>query len=267
MAMPAAGRGAAPRHVPPRLDQPRLDQPRLDVPRLVLAVGVRGSASTWAFNVARELMEAALGAAAVTPCFVNTPDDLAAAQAGGAACVVCKTHGVAGLDRMARQDGARVIITVRDPRDAVLSLIERFGTPPQVALRGVAESCNAVLGCTAQHWPVLRYEDGFFARADTVALLARHLGLDVAAAEVARIFAAWRTEAVRAFAATVPTLPAGRLVDDGGIFCFDRLTQVHRTHIGDGRVGKWRERFAPKAQAELGRVFAPFLDRFRYDMP
>lgn len=267
MAMPAAGRGVAPRHVPPRLDRPRLD-----LPRLVLAVGVRGSASTWAFNVARELMETALGAAAVMPCFANTPDDLAAAEAGGAACVVCKTHGVAGLDRLVRQDGARVIVTVRDPRDAVLSLIERFGTPPLIALRGVAESCNAVLGCVApdcvaQPWPVLRYEDGFFERADTVALLARHLRLDVAAAEAARIFAGWRTEAVRAFAATVPTLPAERLVDDGATFCFDRLTQVHRAHIGDGRVGKWRERFAPQAQAELGRVFAPFLDRFRYGMP
>lgn len=259
MAMPAAGKGAAPRHVPPRLD----------LPRLVLAVGVRGSASTWAFNVARELMETALGAAAVMPCFANTPDDLAVAGAAGAACVVCKTHGIAGLDRLARQDGARVIVTVRDPRDAVLSLIERFGTPPPVALRGVAESCNAVLtcaapDCTAQHWPVLRYEDGFFGRPETVALLARHLGVAAAAADVARIFAAWRTEAVRAFAATVPTLPAERLVDDGGTFCFDRLTQVHRTHIGDGRVGKWRERFAPTAQAELGRVFAPFLARFGY---
>jgi hypothetical protein len=252
MAMPAAGAGTAPRRAPPRL---------------ILAVGVRGSASTWAFNVARELAESAIGAVAVAPCFANTPDDLAAAEAGGAACVVCKTHGVAGLDRLARQDGARVIVTVRDPRDAMLSLIERFGTPPQVALRGVAESCNAVLGCAAPDVPVLRYEDGFFERADTVALLARHLRLDVGAAEAARIFAGWRTEAVRAFAATVPTLPAERLVDDGAIFCFDRLTQVHRAHIGDGRVGKWRERFAPQAQAELGRVFAPFLDRFRYDMP
>lgn len=247
MAMPAAGAGAA--------------------PRLILAVGVRGSASTWAFNVAREVMAAAIGTAAVAPCFANTPDDLAAAGAAGAACVVCKTHGVAGLDRLARQDGARAIVTVRDPRDAVLSLIERFGTPPAVALRGVAESCNAVLGCAGPGVPVLRYEDGFFERTETVALLARHLGVAVAAADLARIFAAWRTDAVRAFAATVPTLPADRLVADGAAFCFDRLTQVHRTHIGDGRVGKWRERFAPAAQAELGRVFAPFLHHFRYVMP
>ncbi len=249
MARPADGGGALPRCGPPAL---------------ILAVGVRGSASTWAFNVARELAEAALGSGRVAACFANTPADLAAAAAGGAACVVCKTHGMAGLARLSGQEGTRLIVTIRDPRDAVLSLIGRFGAPPPAALRGVAESCNAVLGCAARDTPVLRYEDGFFEQAETVAQLAQHLGLQVAAAEQTRIFAAWRTASVRAFAATVPTLPAGRLVDDGATFCFDRLTQVHRTHIGDGRVGKWRDRFGPAARADLVRVFGPFLGRFGY---
>ena len=95
--------------------------------------------------------------------------------------------------------------------------------------------------------------------------VAAHLGVAVAQAEMDRIGAAWRTASVRAFAATVADLPPERVVNDGRVFLFDRVTQVHRTHIGDGRIGKWRERFDAPAQAELNRVFGPFLARFGYD--
>jgi hypothetical protein len=232
--------------------------------RLVLTLGLHGSASTWVYNVARELMTAAFGADGVLACFANSPVELLRERGAIGRRVVCKTHGWPNLDVFADLAAARVVATVRDPRDAVVSLMERFGTAPEAAAHGIAQDCVHIVWCAAAGHPVLRYEDRFFDAPDAVAALARHLGFKATAADTARIFAAYRTEAVRAFAAGVPMLPATRLVDDGRVFQFDRVTQIHRRHIGDGRVGKWRERLAPALQVELSRLFAPFLARFGY---
>ncbi len=233
-------------------------------PTLVLTLGLHGSASTWAFNVARELMIAAFGADAVASCFANSPDELLAEPQVPGRRVVCKTHGFPRLDVFAHLTQARLLATVRDPRDAVLSLVERFGSAPEAVVRAIAQDCQHAAWCAAAGHLVLRYEDRFFDDPEAVTRVARHLGLDVAAPAQARIFAAWHTEQVRAFAAAVPGLPPERLVNDGRVFLFDRLTQVHRTHIGDARSGKWRERFDAPTRAQLSRLFAPFLARFGY---
>lgn len=232
--------------------------------RLVLTLGLHGSASTWSYNVVRELLVARFGARAVAACFANALDELFAEPRAMGRLMVCKTHGFPRIDMLAHLTQAPIIVTVRDPRDAALSLIERFGSTADAAIRSVAQDCEYAAWAAAAGHLVLRYEDGFFDSPDAVRQVASHLGLDVAQDVVARIAGTWRTESVRAFAATVPDLPPERLVSQGSVFTFDRLTQIHRTHIGDGRIGKWRERFAPAAQADLARLYASFLVRFRY---
>ncbi len=233
-------------------------------PRLVLTLGLRGSASTWSYNVARELMVAACGADRVHACFAETTAALLAERGALGRAVVCKTHGFADLPVLAHLTDARIVATLRDPRDAVLSLMQRFGVPAEAAVRSVLPSCDLLRWCADAGHPVLRYEDRFFDAPATVDAISGHLGLPPDAAAHAAIFAAYRTDAVRAFAATVPDLPADRLVSDGRVFCFDRLTQIHRTHIGDAGSGKWRTRFDAPARAQLAHLFAPFLARFGY---
>jgi hypothetical protein len=234
------------------------------VTRVVLTLGVHGSASTWIFNVARELMQAALGAEAVAACYANNIGELLAERRALGRHLVCKVHSWPGLDVFAHLTRASVILTVRDPRDAVVSLMQRFGTPFDISCRGIANDCRQAAWAAAAGHPVLRYEDRFFESPAAVWLVGRHLALPVAAEEAARIFAAYRTEAVRAFAATVAQLPPDRLGGDGKSMVLDRVTQIHRTHIGDGRVGKWREHLDDGQQRDLNRFFAPFLKRFGY---
>jgi hypothetical protein len=57
-------------------------------------------------------------------------------------------------------------------------------------------------------------------------------------------------------------LPPGRVVSAGRIV-MDPVTQIHRSHIGDARSGKWRDLPDPQ-QAELTRFFRPFLARWSY---
>jgi hypothetical protein len=233
-------------------------------PRFVITLGLHGSASTWAFNVVRELMLAAHGEANVHACFAQ---DLAALMAEAAALgrhVVCKTHGWPGFPLFAQMSRAPVIVTLRDPRDAVLSMVQRFGSPYAQMAHAIAADCQHVAWCAQAGHPVLRYEDAFFDQPATVRRLAAHLGLAVGGADPARIFAAYRTEAVRDFADGIAGLPQARRGGDGAALLFDQVTQVHHKHIGDARCGKWRDLLPQAAQRELSQFFAPFLERFGY---
>ena len=191
-------------------------------------------------------------------------DDLLVETRPGDQHVIIKTHGFPAIAEVLQQHRAKVIVSVRDPRDAVLSLIERFGTVPDVALRGIARDCAAALACADAGFLTLRYENGFFKQPAAIRLIAKTLDLETDEATVDRIFTEYGTEAVRVFANGLKDLPADRL-DGTGSFRFDRLTQITNTHIGDGRVGKWRDRFDKAQQAGLTRFFASFLQRFGYE--
>jgi hypothetical protein len=231
--------------------------------RVVVTMGLHGSASTWAFNVVRELMIAAFGADAVVSFFADSPATLRAEAVIGRHAV-CKTRGWANLEVFARRTFATVVVTVRDPRDCVFSLIERFGMTPAPAVQAIEDDCRYAAACIEAGHLVLRYEQRFFDDPRTVDRLASHLGVAVRPETTTVIFDRYRTEAVRAFAVAVPSLPADRLSGGGNPTLYDRVTHIHRTHIGDGRVGKWRERLDEHQRAELTGRFEPFLARLGY---
>ncbi len=108
----------------------------------------------------------------------------------------------------------------------------------------------------------MRYEDQFFDCAANVERLAQALGVCVPPPMIQAIFGRYCTDAVRAFARRLGDLPPERLTMVQS-FMMDRVTQILSPHIGDMRIGKWRD-LPGQARAELTRVFRPFLDRFGY---
>ena len=234
--------------------------------RVVLTVGVHGSASTWVFNAARELLGAAHGPDRVAAGFAASPGEVAGIARRPDQHLVVKTHGWPDLPGFAAAQDATVIVSVRDPRDAVLSVMQRFGDPLDACVGGVGRDCASARACADAGHDVLRYEDFFFHDPATLRRLADRLGLAVPEAALDRIFADWRTDAVRAQAAAVASLPAERRRDFGGRLTLDAVTLVTHTHIGDGRIGKWREAFDAPMRARLTGFFAPFLFRFGYPL-
>jgi hypothetical protein len=232
-------------------------------PYRVLTMGLHGSASTWVFNIARELLGASFGDDAVHPCHATKAQDVPAGPDHGERHVVAKTHGWPTLAAFARDTEAHLIVSVRDPRDAVVSYMQRFGEPFDRSLRGIGQDCNAALACARAGFPVLRYEDRFFDKPATVGGIARYLGVAVTEATAARLFAAYSTDAVRKLSAGIATLPPERLLGSHGLR-YDRVSQITHAHIGDGRAGKWREVLDPGQQAIASLLFRPFLATFRY---
>ncbi len=229
-------------------------------PGLVATIGLHGSASTWVFNVVRELMIAALGEQRVLAVYADQMEDLP--DPAGRTLVVKSHHGSAGLDARLEAARATIFLSMRDPRDAAISMALRFDAPLNRAVHWIASDCTRLARLAARGHLLLRYEDRFFEDAAMPRRLARVLGLSSTPAVTGAIFARYSTAAVRAFSGNFAGLPPGRVVSFGSTV-MDPVTQIHRTHIGDARSGKWRDLPGPQ-QAELTRFFRPFLDRWGY---
>jgi hypothetical protein len=234
------------------------------IPRLVATIGLHGSASTWVFNVARELMIAAAGSDRVASCYADERDQLPPeAEQPGKHLVIKSHHGSAALDAWLKAARARIILSVRDPRDASVSMAQRFTAPLNQTVAWLMNDCQRMLRLAAEDHAVLRYEDRFFDDPNYVGVVARELGLPVTSGLMRAIAARYATDSVRTLAARIGELPAER-IQMVGEFRMDRVTQILEPHVGDGRIGKWRD--APASvQTELTRAFGEFLQVFGYE--
>jgi hypothetical protein len=226
-------------------------------------VGLHGSASTWVFNVVRELIIAATGEARVVSCYADEENDLPVeAERTGRFLVVKSHHGSLELDAWLAAEQATMFLSVRDPRDACISMAQRFRVPLERTVRWIANDCNRVMRLSPAGHTLLRYEDRFFDDPGSVARLAEVLDLRPSRAERELIFSRYRTEAVQSFAQQLTDLPPDRLTLVGR-FAMDRVTQILGPHIGDGRSGKWQG-LPEQPRQQLTKLFGPFLERFGY---
>lgn len=133
------------------------------LPRLVCTIGMHGSASTWVFNMVREILTLALGADAVLPFFADKLVHLPGEAAREGKSLIVKSHeGSDELEQWLDAGGALRLLSVRDPRDATLSLMQRFGMALQPAANAIARDGARLQRLAARGLPVWRYEDGFF---------------------------------------------------------------------------------------------------------
>ncbi len=247
-----------------RISTDRPSDRQVPAPRLVVTLGLYGSASTWLFNVVRETLNAAHGAERVCAYYADAITLILQDGAIPGRFVVVKMHvGDASLAGFVHLAQPLLLLSVRDPRDAVVSLMQRFGQDFEKAASRVVQSARRILFFAAAGHPVLRYEDDFFTRPETLDAIAARLGVTLRDEIKAAIFAGYQTASVRKFAADVAHLPPGRL-DGNPADLFDRVTHIHRNHIGDGMIGKWKERLSAPESAALTEALGDFITTFGY---
>jgi hypothetical protein len=88
------------------------------------------SASTWTFNVVHQVAARVWPGGAPRSLFLDFDDGLPAIDD----MLIVKTHGSA-VARALGQRAAGIVITLRDPRDAVVSLMQGNRLPFDIALR------------------------------------------------------------------------------------------------------------------------------------
>lgn len=231
--------------------------------RIFATIGLHGSASTWVFNVARELMTAAYGADQLVSLYADELAQLPSSDSLGSKRLLVKSHhGSAGMDDWLTEERTPLILSVRDPRDACLSMSQRFKAPLRHTVRWIAADCQRMARLIGEGHLLLRYEDRYFEEPGSISRIADVLGVVVEAPEIASIFDLYRTDAVRRFAERLEELPPERR-QRVGEWPMDKLTQILGPHIGDGRTGKWRDLSQP-LPSELTAFFAPFLGPLGY---
>lgn len=233
-------------------------------PRVIATVGLHGSASTWVFNIVREAAIAALGPDSVLAVHAEEMGQVPDAAGLGGRCLVLKSHhGSPGFGTWLDTVQPPVILSIRDPRDAAISMALRFKVPLHRTVRWIARDCEWVVRLASRAHVLLRYEQRFFEDRGVAAALVQGLGLRLDAGVIDAIFARYSLAATRDFTRDLARLPAGRLVVEGD-FVMDSVTRLHRSHIGDAESGKWLE-LPAQMQGELAGFFAGFLQRFGYE--
>lgn len=231
-------------------------------PRLIGSFGLQGSGSTWVYNVIHAVLETS--DVRIARFFANdlTHENILALR--GADVVLVKAHEPsAALLATCLFAGAPVIVTVRDPRDAVVSLMERFGHSFQEAADEVRNSARYLMRLVADcpAW-VLRYEDGFLETPATVSKIAAHLGVEIGERDAGAIFRNHRkgevAERIGQF------IQEGRMGADNPRLQFEAASHWHPNHVGDGLVGKYVGKLTIDQIMAVEIAGRDFMERFGY---
>jgi hypothetical protein len=233
--------------------------------RVIATVGLHGSGSTWVYNIVRELVIAVAGEPAMIGIYADAMEELPSQQDLADKWIVVKSHhGSQHMDTWLQSAKAQYVLSVRDPRDAVISMQQRFNVPLVWAVHMVMNDCHRLCSLIAQGHLVLRYEDRFFEHPEAIDRIATKLGLSVGENLIIALSHRYSAGTIRSFVDALPSLPSQRLGIAGtNGKLFDKVTQLHQNHIGDTCSGKWIDLPDP-IKRQMTSMLSPFLNRLGY---
>ena len=220
--------------------------------RIIWCLGMYASASTWAFNVLRQIHEQCGGGPLETR-FFSGAGDFSRFETPGMTQIV-KSHEITDEATVLRLAGRadKILVTMRDPRDAVTSLMLYHGYEFERALPLVLAASRLCMGFGRDKRALLwHYEFGFATNPGTPARLAGWADYQLPAAAAQRIFEANSRQEVEKFVAQLPKL-RGVLQDRVSGDRLDPRTHWHSHHAGrSGEIGRWRHRLSAAQAATV----------------
>jgi hypothetical protein len=228
-------------------------------------LGMYASGSTWVFNVAMHIGAVLAPEKPLNGRYITDASELELDRST-IDDVIVKTHDVdnASAETLCRL-AASLLISIRDPRDCVSSLLLYQHYPFELALQAVAGSarCCALFAAEPRAL-LLRYDDGFTGEPTTLDRIAANLNGHLQEAERAQIFAANSRTSVEARIATLDTLPTA-IHDARTGDIVDPATQWHRHHANrSGEVGRWRHLLTLAEVAMVEHRLGDWMRRFGY---
>lgn len=249
------------------------------MPRAIFCVGAKSSASTWLYNVVAEVLrrrgaaEAASyvrtesfgshGGRNVRQFYADSPGAFPPFDAMSDTLVVQTQRPSVSLCELAIRLGLPIVMTVREPRDAIASLIKRFGYSFAAAFKAVVSGNSPMVQLHRRAAPcVLRFEDRFYDRETTIAAVAEFLGIELSAPLLREIFNGLTREAV------VMKIEEMRL---RGVFgttarpvVHDPETRWQLGHVGDIAIGQHAELLSQEQQLLVLAANADYCAEFGY---
>lgn len=236
---------------------------KAEPPKLVWCLGMYASGSTWLFNATRAVAAVLYPENRIAGHFA---DGMKGLRKLPAALNVVKTHELPPAAAAFLQARADVIlVSLRDPRDAVTSAMQHMGENFAQALRLTAASAQITARFASDSRArLLVYEHGFTETPDIFDLLAAALGGRLTSTARQTLFAATRRDKIEekiSRLAELPTAWRNRGTDD----LLDRDTHWHRHHAGrSGETGRWRRVLTPRQTARIEQRLGGFMAEFGY---
>jgi hypothetical protein len=235
--------------------------------QIVLCAGLKSSGSTWLYNAVIQLMQASARASGerrrIRPFYAEDVKGFPLGVRQGDRLIV-KTHIPSpALRFLVRFTGGPVFITVREPRDAIASLMQRFDHKFDVCLDEVSAGATAILELAKSgRRLLLRYENNFPAQRSALSKIARHLKAAADPQTLEKIHVNLAPENVSRKIETFRRRGVfGRKSDPNR---FDPLTQWHPGHVGDGRIGKYGEILSVAQQRAVLKRLREYCLAFGY---
>ena len=231
--------------------------------RGLVSAGLYSSASTWMFNLVAQIIRIG-NRAEVKTVYMDEVDEAAAERfAGRRFSWLDLTCADLSVKAMLDLSGLPLILRVRESRDAVASIMLRWGLTFDQALRLVRASARAVARL-AGYQPALlfRYEDGFMddeRAAETVALW---LGVTLSAGDRAALLAELTPQAVRE--RIVAWQQSGVLGKGPPVLEYEPETHWHAGHVGDRQTGKWSRILNATQAARVLYAARSYCEAFDY---
>jgi hypothetical protein len=248
-------------------------------PRAILCAGAKSSASTWLYNVIAEILRRRSAAEAacyartetarrrggwnVKQFYADAPGAFPQFDALSDTLVVQTQRPSAALCELAIRLTLPVVMTVREPRDAIASLVKRFGYFFAAAFKAVVSGNAPMVQLHRRAAPfVLRFEDRFYDREVTIAAVAEFLGIELSAPLLGEIFSGLTRQAVsikieqmrlRGVFGTVAR-PVAR----------DPETRWQLGHVGDIAIGQHAEFLSQEQQVLVLAANADYCAEFGY---
>ena len=207
-------------------------------------------------------MISAHGEASVTRLYADRMSELPDSPAPH--MLVKSHHGSAELDAWLRARRATLILSIRDPRDAALSMAQRFEAPLQHTAMWIRNDGDRLLKLLPENGLLLKYEDRFFENPASIDRIAQCLDLPADRDLASDIFDEFRTEAVRDFASRLSRLPGDRIAMVGK-FPMDRVTQIFARISATGAAANGAS-FPRPSRQRMTEFYRPFLERFDYPL-
>ena len=225
--------------------------------------GMFASGSTWLYNVALAVANQLEPKRRVQGRFVFDMRDAGGLDAPGIQHVVKAHQARHGIAEIASRAEA-ILVTLRDPRDAVVSLMQYQNFSFYRALLNVGYAAEACVRLAASPRAVtLHYETGFVDDPATIDGVAGHLGGVLPRSCRDEIFGMTRRPAVEAFISELERRPTTITDRDGDVY--DLASQWHRHHAGrTGECGRWRRMLYPAQVQGVQTTLRDWMECFGY---
>jgi hypothetical protein len=235
-------------------------------------LGMSSSGSTWIYDVTVKIATCVDPERKVQVRYAHKAADVvrfvrqSTAQPGRAH--VIKTHEVENEDAVAAlsQKADVIVITIRDPRDAVTSLMLYQKRNFDDSIPEVEKSARLCARfATGKRSLLFRYEAGFTDDVTTLDRIAGSFQQTLPTTARSWIFASSRREAVEAF--INEKLPQQRtvVVNVATGDLFDQVTHWHTHHLGrTGEIGRWKRMLSAAHATEVERRLGDWMDHFSY---